>query len=598
MSGLNNGLLFCFNKQYFALTTMRNLFSYYLKLLLFCCVACLPGAVAAKDYFDAVKKLPQQDKIIAANKIYNEQVAKLDSAAAVPVLMKLLDDAVADNDVTTRVLANDFLGRYCHEKERNQKSLQYMLDGLSLAEANEIKLLEADLTYRAGVVYYHLNKYPEAFEYILRANELIKEIGYENYPDVDHFFYDVAYIYYEFQEFKKSADFLHLANKYPSTDLQTRIVVNNTLALTYLNASNEDSAYYFFREAFAAAQKKNDTTWIGIISGNLGHILLIKKEYDKAHELIMQDYNISITHKQLRSAAGCLIMLGSIAMSNNDLATATRQLDSAKFLLSKDVDLIKYQHLYRTLAELSAKKKDMTAAYNYLDSSVFYKDSISRRSDAKMVAQVEGKIETEKHLAALKLVESERSRQVLLRNFVVVALVLIIVIVFQSLRRLRLKQKKDQQIFSIEKKRAEEEIRNAEKQLISYIESVREKSNLIEQFKEEIQRLQSSADNAGQPEQQEILEKLHYATILTEEDWTNFKNMFVKVHKDFFVRLKEKYPDLTQAETRFLSLTKLGFSVNEMANTLGISPDSVRKTRLRLRKKLNLAEHIILEDII
>jgi hypothetical protein len=262
------------------------------------------------------------------------------------------------------------------------------------------------------------------------------------------------------------------------------------------------------------------------------------------------------------------------------------------------VDLVKYQHLYHTLADLAARKHDMASAYRYLDSSVFYKDSISRRNDAKMVAQVEGKIETEKHLAELKLVESERSRQVLLRNFIVVALVLVLVIVFQSLRRLRLKQRKDQQIFTIEKKRAEEEIRNAEGQLSSYIESVREKSNLIEQFKEEIQRLQSPANTPGQPEQQEILEKLHYATILTEEDWTNFKNMFVKVHKDFFVRLKEKYPDLTQAETRFLSLTKLGFSVNEMANTLGISPDSVRKTRLRLRKKLNLAEHIILEDII
>jgi len=578
---------------------MLRFFSYCLRLLILC-IACLPASAQGKaSYFDAIAKLRQQDKIVAANKIYNEQLAKKDSAFTVPVLLKLLDDAAADKDITLRILANDFLSRFYHDKEHNRQSLQYAMDGLQLAEANEIKMLEAGLTYRTGVAYYRLNQYPEALEYILRANEQIKDIGYENYPDVDHFFYDVAYIYYEFQEYKKSADFLHLANKYPSNDLQTRIVVNNTLALTYLNAQNEDSAYYFFREAFNAAERKHDTTWIGIISGNLGHILLIKHDYTRAHELIMQDYNISLTHKQLRSAAGCLIMLGSIAMSNDDLLTAGRQLDSARMLLSRDVDLVKYQHLYRTLAELSARKKDMASAYRYLDSSVFFKDSISRRNDAKMVAQVEGKIETEKHLAELKLVESERSRQVLLRNFIVVALVLVLVIVFQSLRRLRLKQRKDQQIFAIEKKRVEEEIRNAEGQLSSYIESLREKSNLIEQFKEEIQRLQSAGGNeTGQPEQQEILEKLHYATILTEEDWTNFKNMFVKVHKDFFVRLKEKYPDLTQAETRFLSLTKLGFSVNEMANTLGISPDSVRKTRLRLRKKLNLGEHIILEDII
>lgn len=592
-------LLFSFNKRYFVPTTMRSFVLYYTRLLLIPVAVCLAQFAFGKSgYFDAVKELPRRDKVIAANSIYESQLAGKDSATAINALNDLQQYGAAGHDLVLQILADDFRSRYYHDHEYNNESLKYALHGLNLIEKEGISQLEASLTYRAGLAYYGINKYPEAFEYILRAHELIRRIGYDQYPDVDRFFYDVAYIYYDFQEYKKSAVFLKLANQYSSDNLSTRIKVNNTLALTYLNAHQEDSAFYYFQQAFNAAVQKKDTTWIGIISGNLGHILLIRKEYEKARALIMQDYNISLTHKQLRSAAGCLIMLGSIAMSHNDFATATRQLDSARLLLARDVDMQKYQHLYRALSELSAKKNDMSAAYRYLDSSVFFKDSISRRNDAKMVAQVEGKIETEKHLAALKLVESERSRQVLLRNFVVVALVLILIIVFQSLRRLRLKQKKDQEIYAIEKKRAEEEIRNAELQLSSYIESVREKSNLIEQFKEEISRLQSSVNENGRPEQQEILEKLHYATILTEEDWTNFKNMFVKVHKDFFVRLKEKYPDLTQGETRFLALTRLGFSVNEMANTLGISPDSVRKTRLRLRKKLNLAEHIILENII
>ncbi len=162
---------------------------------------------------------------------------------------------------------------------------------------------------------------------------------------------------------------------------------------------------------------------------------------------------------------------------------------------------------------------------------------------------------------------------------------------------MRLKHKKNKEIFEIEKKRAEEEIRNSEKLLLSYIESLKEKNQLIEDFKEEVNRLQSLPNSPVQQEQQEIYEKLHHATILTENDWLEFKTLFLKVHKDFFGRLAERYPDLTQAETRFLALTKLGLSVNEMANMLGISPDSVRKLRLRLRKKLNLEEHAVLEEV-
>jgi DNA-binding CsgD family transcriptional regulator len=179
----------------------------------------------------------------------------------------------------------------------------------------------------------------------------------------------------------------------------------------------------------------------------------------------------------------------------------------------------------------------------------------------------------------------------------VIGLILMIIIVLQILYRIRQRQKNDRRIFALEKKRAEDEIHNARQLLGSYVESLREKSQLIEKFKEEIQKLNTISENSSR-EQEEIEEKLHYATILTETDWIEFKRLFVKVHKNFFDVLNQKYPDLTQAETRLLALTKLKLTVSEMAHMLGISADSVRKTRLRLRKKLNLPEEVSLEDIL
>jgi DNA-binding CsgD family transcriptional regulator len=51
-------------------------------------------------------------------------------------------------------------------------------------------------------------------------------------------------------------------------------------------------------------------------------------------------------------------------------------------------------------------------------------------------------------------------------------------------------------------------------------------------------------------------------------------------------QLKMQYGNLTHAEERIYALEKLNVSTGQIAWMLGISPESVRKTRYRLRKKI------------
>jgi DNA-binding CsgD family transcriptional regulator len=81
---------------------------------------------------------------------------------------------------------------------------------------------------------------------------------------------------------------------------------------------------------------------------------------------------------------------------------------------------------------------------------------------------------------------------------------------------------------------------------------------------------------------------LHEAIILTPSDWEKFKNHFEQLHPDFYIRLHDLYPRLTPSELRLVTLIKLKFSTKKMAGTLGISPQSIIKTRYRLKKKLKL----------
>lgn len=80
--------------------------------------------------------------------------------------------------------------------------------------------------------------------------------------------------------------------------------------------------------------------------------------------------------------------------------------------------------------------------------------------------------------------------------------------------------------------------------------------------------------------------QLRFSRLLTPEDWAQFQVHFDRVHPGFLERLTDQFDFLTPAETRLVVLMKLGLSTAESASMLGVSPDSFKKTRHRLRKKL------------
>lgn len=97
------------------------------------------------------------------------------------------------------------------------------------------------------------------------------------------------------------------------------------------------------------------------------------------------------------------------------------------------------------------------------------------------------------------------------------------------------------------------------------------------------------------PQKQAVFE---LKSILTPEDWAKFQERVELVYPQFQQRLRERYPQLTTSEIRVLLLAKIGIkSIVESANILGISQESVKKTRFRLRKKINMPE-TPLEDIL
>lgn len=86
--------------------------------------------------------------------------------------------------------------------------------------------------------------------------------------------------------------------------------------------------------------------------------------------------------------------------------------------------------------------------------------------------------------------------------------------------------------------------------------------------------------------------------ILTDTDWRRFRDHFETVFPNYTRQLQVDFPALTSAEIRLFMLIKLGFGNNEIAGTLGISQESVYKSRFRLRKKLGCSKDLGLDEFV
>lgn len=60
------------------------------------------------------------------------------------------------------------------------------------------------------------------------------------------------------------------------------------------------------------------------------------------------------------------------------------------------------------------------------------------------------------------------------------------------------------------------------------------------------------------------------------------------MHQDFFKKLSDKYPMLTNTDKKLCAMLKMNMSSKEIAELTNISVRSVELSRYRLRKKIGL----------
>jgi DNA-binding CsgD family transcriptional regulator len=536
-------------------------------------------------------------------------LAKLDSQTFYKEITKLRTAAANTDDYTRLNLERAILSVKTddgYELETAVVNGEKVIKEAMKMNAPEI----AAVQYMTLGFYFELKKqsFGKAFENYLKAYNLLEKLPEEKLPPRQYALYVISQSYYRYNDFGNA---LRLSLRTDKTfRIKTFVYVFNTdlIGMCYMKTGKYDSARIYFQRVFDNAHiMESEVAWKGIALGNLGLTYFLQNNYNKAIEYLSQAVPMTMEGNVPDNTVSFASPLSEIFCKENIPAEAKKFLTislNAAHLANDNED---YFTAYNAAATYYRSIKDPALYMVYSDSANTFNDKLAVQKDLNTKYKIEMAVQYEQVKEREKSFASEKQRQLLLRNVIIVFVVLLMFISLLLYNRAQIKNKSRQQQLIAQKQLAENELRTATQQLNAFTQSIREKNAFIEKASREIERVNAEL-NIAKNEQQGLasspepdnhsIQLLQNSVLLTDEDWRNFTHLFEKVHEGFFQRLKQKLPGLSPAETRFAALIKLQLSNKEMASMLGVGTEAIRQIRSRLKRKLHSEAEEGIEELV
>ncbi len=142
-----------------------------------------------------------------------------------------------------------------------------------------------------------------------------------------------------------------------------------------------------------------------------------------------------------------------------------------------------------------------------------------------------------------------------------------------------IKEKKQQLSLKLDNKQAE---------LINFALNIVQKNNFLEELKQKVNNIKSTTKESDTLSKLNQLSLTINQHIALDKNRKLFQLQLEEAHQDFYLRLTDRFPKLTEKEKKLSAFIRLKLSSKEIASLLNIATKSVEINRYRLRKKLGI----------
>ena len=359
------------------------------------------------------------------------------------------------------------------------------------------------------------------------------------------------------------------------------------------NVYNFNKSILLLNEAIPELEKMKDQYMLMIAYKVRGLVNYHKKQYKVAIKDLNRSLEISRQFNNPKSIAENLIRIGDSYIELNNTKEAlkhakefTTKYNNTQGSVMQLISYNLYANIYKKLGNLREELK-----YQKLITEVSRKIDFNSRS--REIEELQIIYETSKKENEIALQEEEiKTLNVQAENdkltktifgigmFSFLAIAGLIYFGFkQRIKKNKIEREKQEAILK-------QKLDFKKKELTSQTLHLVQKNTFIQELKENIEKIKNSPE----------LFKVEFRRLVMllkkesaeDKDWEIFKSYFSEVHNNFDEKIKSSAKSITEKEIRLASFLRMNLSTKEIASMFNVLPDSVLKSKYRLKKKLGL----------
>jgi tetratricopeptide (TPR) repeat protein len=337
---------------------------------------------------------------------------------------------------------------------------------------------------------------------------------------------------------------------------------------------------------------------------NLGSIYEDLEMYDSAYRYFSKASDINFKYGNISRMVLNINDMGDVHRKRGNYALAHRYTDSA-FALAKRHDLaIEEKYALRDKAKTFALQGRYDSAYVFEEASYDRHKALMNDRMMQRIAQLNTLYGS--HRQQVRIAELEKfamaHRWRILSLVIATALAIVVGLLYLA----RLRSQKSKGLFAdaisthpqsdlkhqLEKAQGrieelQDQLTLKDQSLSAYLLQEINRNNVLENVKSHLALLLKADKNERRQEVQRLIQMIN-AHKNEEDKWAAFQQIFDNVHSQYFDKLKSRFPELSPGDLKLAALLKLNLNTSDIASSLNISADSLRVSRYRLRKKLQL----------
>lgn len=497
---------------------------------------------------------------------------------------------INQDNAQRKALALYYKGILCHESHHAEDALSFYLEATTEIEKTNDYQLGFLINSEIGLMYLYRKLNDYAMEYFEKAHHNAELSNNQTY--IAFSFIYIARAFSQKKQYNKAIEYYEKAIKIGQ--------VNNYPTIL--------------------ASAMNETSFLFLKTGENKKALQYAKDCIKIKKTDQRIFSLGDTYRYLKMYDSAYFYLNQACLSPN-IHTA--------------------RSAYQALYYISQEEKDYKKAVEYSNKLWFYQDSIGKTDRNKALIEMQEKYDQQKIINENNLSQIKKDR--IIRNVLIALIILSFIIAItnylyqrkivsqkqeilekeEKIRYFTMKIHENETLINRNKMRIEEltiqmegsqEIKEQWKEqnkirqeiqqqnemlklennklqnhISNYAQSLKEKSKeleAMEHLSEENQYLHKrEAFLCNQLiNQTELFNKLKTTKYIDDQLWQEIKEKIDLLFDNYTKRLYHQIPSLTDGDIQICCLIKLRFSNGDIANMLAISPTSVSKRKLRLKR--------------